>query len=144
MRLLVIAARDEFRLLVRKHVEIQWPDAAIVEHALGEEPGIDANFAGAGFDAVIIVAAPPTDAATNSEGCAGSTGEVSEPGRLPNGIVEGRGASASVTFRYARRTPPAMMLSPRMRSGGWNPRCAATAINSSGGLSKSAGSLSSV
>src|SRR6202000_268301 len=63
MRLLVIAARDEFRLLVRKHVEIQWPDAAIVEHALGEEPGIDANFAGAGFDAVIIVAAPPTDAA---------------------------------------------------------------------------------
>ena len=50
-------------MLVRKHVEIQWPDAAIVEHALGEEPGIDANFAGAGFDAVIIVAAPPTDAA---------------------------------------------------------------------------------
>jgi eukaryotic-like serine/threonine-protein kinase len=63
MRLLVIAARDDHRLLVRKHVEIQWPDAAIVEHALGQDPDIDVNFAGAGFDAVIIVAAPPTDAA---------------------------------------------------------------------------------
>src|ERR1700733_15127225 len=63
MRLLVIAARDEFRLLVRKHVEIQWPDAAIVEHALGQEPALDEHFAGAGFDAVIIVSAPPTDAA---------------------------------------------------------------------------------
>jgi hypothetical protein len=63
MRLLVIAARDEYRLLVRKHVEIQWPDAAIAEHALGKDPGIDANFAAAGFDAVIVVAAPPTDAA---------------------------------------------------------------------------------
>ncbi len=63
MRLLVIAARDEFRLLVRKHVEIQWPDAAIVEHALGNEPDLDANFAAAGFDAVIIVSARPTDAA---------------------------------------------------------------------------------
>jgi len=63
MRLLVIAARDDYRLLVRKHVEIQWPDAAIVEHALGKDPDIDVNFAGAGFDAVIIVAAPPTDSA---------------------------------------------------------------------------------
>jgi eukaryotic-like serine/threonine-protein kinase len=63
MRLLVIAARDDYRLLVRKHVEIQWPDAGIVEHALGLEPGLDPNFAAAGFDAVIIVAAPPTDAA---------------------------------------------------------------------------------
>jgi eukaryotic-like serine/threonine-protein kinase len=63
MRLLVISARDDHRLLVRKHVEIQWPDAAIIEHSLGKDPEIDANFAGAGFDAVIIVAAPPTDAA---------------------------------------------------------------------------------
>jgi hypothetical protein len=63
MRLLVIAARDEHRLLVRKHVEIQWPDAVIVEHALGNEPDLDAHFAAAGFDAVIIVGAPPTDAA---------------------------------------------------------------------------------
>jgi eukaryotic-like serine/threonine-protein kinase len=63
MRLLVIAARDEFRLLVRKHVEIQWPDAAIVEHAWGKEPDLDGNFAAAGFDAVIVVSAAPTDAA---------------------------------------------------------------------------------
>jgi eukaryotic-like serine/threonine-protein kinase len=63
MRLLVIAARDEHRLLVRKHVEIQWPDAAIVEHALGKEPDLDINFAAAGFDAVIIVSSRPTDAA---------------------------------------------------------------------------------
>src|SRR5580692_6304645 len=63
MRLLVIAARDDHRLLVRKHVEIQWPDAAIVEHLLGAEPKLDENFAAVGFDAVIIVSAPPTAAA---------------------------------------------------------------------------------
>ena len=68
MRLLVIAARDEYRLLVRKHVEIQWPDAAIVEHSLGKEPDLDGNFAAAGFDAVIIVSAPPTDAAIDLAG----------------------------------------------------------------------------
>ena len=64
MRLLVIATRDDYQLLVRKHVEIQWPDAAVVEHALGQEPDLDENFAAVGFDAVIIVGAPPaTDAA---------------------------------------------------------------------------------
>jgi hypothetical protein len=62
MRLLVIAARDDHRLLVRKHVEIQWPEAAIVEHLLGVEPKLDENFAAVGFDAVIIVSAPPTAA----------------------------------------------------------------------------------
>src|SRR5882762_3104989 len=62
MRLMVIAARDDHRLLVRKHVEIQWPDAAIVEHLLGVEPKLDENFAAVGFDAVIIVSAPPTAA----------------------------------------------------------------------------------
>lgn len=61
MRLLVIAARDDFRLLVRKHVEIQWPDAAVVEHTLGKDPDLDPNFAAVGFDAVVIVSAPPTD-----------------------------------------------------------------------------------
>jgi hypothetical protein len=65
MRLLVIAARDNQRLLVRKHVEIQWPDAAIVEHVLGVDPKLDENFAAVGFDAVIIVAAPPTAAAVD-------------------------------------------------------------------------------
>jgi hypothetical protein len=63
MRLLVIATREDHRLLVRKHVEIQWPDAAIVEHLLGVEPKLDEHFAAAGFDAVIIVGAPTTAAA---------------------------------------------------------------------------------
>jgi eukaryotic-like serine/threonine-protein kinase len=63
MRLLVIAARDDFRLLVRKHVEIQWPDAAVVEHTLGKDPDLDPDFAAVGFDAVVIVSAPPTDGA---------------------------------------------------------------------------------
>src|SRR5580704_9955584 len=65
MRLLVIAARDEYRLLVRKHVEIQWPDAVVVEHALGTDPDLDAHFAAIGFDAVIIVVAPPTHASVD-------------------------------------------------------------------------------
>jgi hypothetical protein len=60
MRLLVIAPREDYRLLVRKHVEIKWPDAAIVEHALGLEPDFDEQFAAVGFDAVIVVSAPPT------------------------------------------------------------------------------------
>src|ERR1700723_4091460 len=63
MRLLVIAARDDHRLLVRKHVEIEWPDGALVEHRLGEDSPLDAQFAAVGFDAVIIVGAPPTCAA---------------------------------------------------------------------------------
>jgi tRNA A-37 threonylcarbamoyl transferase component Bud32 len=63
MRLLVIAAGADCRLLVRKHVEIEWPDANLVEHRLGEDNPLEAQFAAAGFDAVIIVAVPPTDAA---------------------------------------------------------------------------------
>ena len=63
LRLLVIAERPEYRLLARKHVEIEWPDAAVLEHRLGEDEPMEAKFAAAGFDAVIIVAAPPTDAA---------------------------------------------------------------------------------
>ena len=65
MRLLLIATRDDHRLLVRKHVEIQWPDAAIVEHRLGVEAKLDEDFAAVGFDAVIIVGAPPTAAAAD-------------------------------------------------------------------------------
>jgi hypothetical protein len=64
MRLLVIAARDDHRMLVRKHVEVAWPEVAVVEHALGTDPAIDEQFAAVGFDAVIIVGAPPTDAIT--------------------------------------------------------------------------------
>src|SRR6266403_2228000 len=63
MRLLVIAARADYRLLVRKHVEIEWPDASLVEHRLGEDNPLEAQFAAVGFDAVIIAGAPPTDAA---------------------------------------------------------------------------------
>jgi tRNA A-37 threonylcarbamoyl transferase component Bud32 len=63
MRLLVIAARADYRLLVRKHVEIEWPDANLVEHRLGEDSPLDAQFAAVGFDAVIIVGVPPAAAA---------------------------------------------------------------------------------
>jgi tRNA A-37 threonylcarbamoyl transferase component Bud32 len=63
MRLLVIAARADYRLLVRKHVEIEWPDASLVEHRLGEDNPLEAQFAAVGFDAVIIVGVPPTGAA---------------------------------------------------------------------------------
>jgi len=65
MRLLLISARDDHRLLVRKHVEIEWPNVAIVEHALGKDPDFDEQFAAVGFDAVIVIGAPPTVAAVN-------------------------------------------------------------------------------
>jgi hypothetical protein len=60
MRLLLIAARDDHRLLVRKHLEIEWPDAAVVEHALGKDAPLDEQFAAVGFDAVIVVGVKPT------------------------------------------------------------------------------------
>jgi hypothetical protein len=60
---MVIAARADYRLLVKKHVEIEWPDVQLVEHRLGEDTPLDAQFAAAGFDAVIIVGVPPTAAA---------------------------------------------------------------------------------
>ncbi len=67
LRLLLMAARAEHRLLVRKHVEIEWPDAVIVEVPVGEEapPGegepFDPDFNATGFDAAVIVAAPPLE-----------------------------------------------------------------------------------
>jgi hypothetical protein len=63
LRLLVIAERSEYRLLVKKHVEIEWPAAVVLEHRLGEDDPLEAKFAAAGFDAVIIAAAPPLAAA---------------------------------------------------------------------------------
>jgi eukaryotic-like serine/threonine-protein kinase len=60
LRLLLIAERAEHRLLVRLHIEIGWPEATIVEHRLGEDAPLDPLFAAAGFDAVILVGAPPT------------------------------------------------------------------------------------
>src|SRR6266404_398039 len=59
LRLLLIGERAEYRLLVQKHVEIEWPQAVIVEHRLGEDTPLDEHFAAAGFDAVVIVGAPP-------------------------------------------------------------------------------------
>ena len=59
LRLLLMAARAEHRLLVRKHVEVEWPDAAIVEHALGRDPPIEPEFEASGFDAVVIVSSRP-------------------------------------------------------------------------------------
>jgi tRNA A-37 threonylcarbamoyl transferase component Bud32 len=63
MRLMVIAAHADHQLLVRKHVEIEWPDANLVEHRLGEDNPLEAQFAAVGFDAVIIVGVPPAAAA---------------------------------------------------------------------------------
>jgi len=60
MRLLVAATRADQRMLVKKHVEIEWPEAAIVEHRLGKDPEFEPQFAAVGFDAVIIVSAPPS------------------------------------------------------------------------------------
>lgn len=61
LRLLVIAERAEYRLLVRKHIEIEWPDAVVLEHRLGEDQPLDPKFTAAGFDAAIILDAPPAD-----------------------------------------------------------------------------------
>ncbi len=63
LRVLVIADRPEYRLLVRKHVEIEWPDAVVLEHRLGEDQPLDAKFVAAGYDAVILVGAPPAESA---------------------------------------------------------------------------------
>ena len=54
MRLLLIAEWAEYRLLLRKHVEIEWPNSIIVEHRLGDDNLLDAQFAATAFDAVII------------------------------------------------------------------------------------------
>ncbi len=62
MRLLVIAPRADHHLLVRKHVEIEWPDANIVEHRLGQDSPLDPQFAAVGFDAVIVVGISPAAA----------------------------------------------------------------------------------
>ena len=60
MRLLIIAERDDHRLVVRKHIEIEWPDAIIAEHRWRLDPEFDPQFAAVGFDAVIMVGSMPT------------------------------------------------------------------------------------
>ena len=62
MRLLLIAERADFRLLVAKHVDIEWPGTTIVEHRLGDDAVWEPAFAGVAFDAAIIVSAQPTSA----------------------------------------------------------------------------------
>jgi eukaryotic-like serine/threonine-protein kinase len=58
---MTIAERAEYRLLARKHIEIEWPTASVVEHRLGEDQPLDAKFTAAGYDAVVIVGAPPIE-----------------------------------------------------------------------------------
>ncbi len=65
LRLLVIAAQNEQRLLIQKHVEIEWPDAIVIEHRLGLDPPLDNEFAATGFDAVVVVGSAPTAAVEN-------------------------------------------------------------------------------
>jgi len=63
LRLLLIAERAEHRRLVSLHVQIEWPDATLVEHRLGDDSPLEEAFSAAGFDAVVIVAAEPSAAA---------------------------------------------------------------------------------
>jgi tRNA A-37 threonylcarbamoyl transferase component Bud32 len=63
LRLLLVGERAEYRRLVRLHLEVEWPDVLIVEHALGTDAPFDPEFAAAGLDAAIVVTAPPTAAA---------------------------------------------------------------------------------
>jgi eukaryotic-like serine/threonine-protein kinase len=60
-RVLVIAERAEYRLLARKHIEVEWPAASVVEHRLGEDQPLDPKFTAAGYDAVVVVGAPPAE-----------------------------------------------------------------------------------
>ncbi len=60
MRVFLIGERAEYRLLARTHVEVEWSEALIVEHRLGEDPPLDPEFAAAGFDAVLMVGGAPT------------------------------------------------------------------------------------
>jgi hypothetical protein len=63
LQLLLMGNRADHLLLVRKHVEIEWPDAKVVEHRLGLDPPLSDEFAATSYDAVVIVTAPPADGA---------------------------------------------------------------------------------
>jgi eukaryotic-like serine/threonine-protein kinase len=56
-RFLVVAINEEHRMLVRKHIEIEWPDAAVADFKLDEDPAFPPGFCAAGYDAVVIVGA---------------------------------------------------------------------------------------
>ncbi len=55
MRILAIGDRADCRLLIRKHAEIEWPEALVVEHDLGADPVLDSEYSAAGFDAVVLI-----------------------------------------------------------------------------------------
>ena len=59
LRLLVVAERPEYRVLARKHIEIEWPDADVHEHRLGQDEPLEPAFTAAGFDAAILLDSPP-------------------------------------------------------------------------------------
>jgi hypothetical protein len=63
LRLLVMGSRADHLLLVRKHLEIEWPEAKLVEHRLGLDPPLSEDFAATGYDAVLMVTAPPVEEA---------------------------------------------------------------------------------
>jgi tRNA A-37 threonylcarbamoyl transferase component Bud32 len=65
LRLLVMAAQADHLRLVRKHVEIEWPDATVSDHRLGVDAPLDAGFAATGFDAVVIVTAASGESTQN-------------------------------------------------------------------------------
>ena len=79
MRLLLIADRDEYRLLVSKHVEIEWPNADMVEHRLGKDAPLDAHFSAAGFDAVVLVGAAAMRGRGGPRGRTARAGRSSRP-----------------------------------------------------------------
>ena len=54
-RFLVAGFSEEHRLLIRKHVEIEWPQATVVDVRLDEEPPFPKGFAAVGYDAVVLV-----------------------------------------------------------------------------------------
>jgi tRNA A-37 threonylcarbamoyl transferase component Bud32 len=58
MRFLIVAVSEDHRKLVRAHIEIEWPDADVVDFKLDEDPPFPPGFAAAGYDAVVVVTAP--------------------------------------------------------------------------------------
>jgi eukaryotic-like serine/threonine-protein kinase len=67
LRFLLMAENAAHRSLLAKHIEVEWSNAAVVEHALGSEAPLDPQFEAAGFDAVIIVSAVAGDLANLTE-----------------------------------------------------------------------------
>ena len=63
LRLLLIGDRPEYRLLVRKHLEVEWPQVTVLEHRLGEDAPLESRFTAAAYDAAIIVGAGTGSAA---------------------------------------------------------------------------------